>query len=331
MISLGVVTFKQKGIILRKRTGHPFHILRRNKGKIMSTSNSLAARSRRGFTLVELLVVIAIIGVLVGLLMPAIINARTTALQATCANNESEIAKAMILFDTNKDRLPYSGQSDIQYGSWCTSILEELGLGKQNEQFMDGNLVAQPIKQFKCPMGDAKTNGINYVANTGRSDLTCNTNNPNNDVRGAGLLFFYNGNKTNTYTKSSISSIHDGASYTILIAEECNTIPGGYSGNTPADDWRGGDNLSKSETAAKTRFGMNWSNGILGSQKSSDYYPNFPSSRHSQINNVAFADGSVRAVSKTIYYKTFACLMAPHDKYAGLGSYSYADDPNFKQ
>lgn len=296
----------------------------------MSISNSFALRGRRGFTLVELLVVIAIIGVLVGLLMPAIINARTTALQATCANNESELAKAMILYDSNKDRLPYSGQSDIEFGSWCTSILEELGLGKQNEQFMDGNLVAQPIKQFKCPMGDAKTNGISYIANTGRSDQSCNTNNPNNDVRGSGLLFFYNGSKSNSYSKSSISSIHDGASYTILVAEECNKVPGGYTGNTPADDWRGGNNLSKTEANAKTRFGINWNNSILGSKSASAYYPNFPSSRHSQVNNFAFADGSVRAISKTIYYSTFASLLAPHDKYAGI-TWNFADDPNFKQ
>ncbi|MDO4584608.1 MAG: DUF1559 domain-containing protein [Planctomycetia bacterium] len=116
---------------------------------------------RYGFTLVELLVVIAIIGMLVGLLLPAVQQAREAARQMQCNNHLRQLALAAMNVESSARAFPSAGWgygwmgdpegglSWGQPGGWCYTLLPAL---EQNALFQltaDGNLPESPSPEAK--------------------------------------------------------------------------------------------------------------------------------------------------------------------------------------
>ncbi len=103
--------------------------------------NDLAAKSRRGFTLVELLVVIAIIGILVGLLLPAVQAAREAARRMQCSNNMRQLGIAVHNYESAYKRLPSGWVDNSLEGEpgwgWAAALLP----------FMEGSNLHQLIDE----------------------------------------------------------------------------------------------------------------------------------------------------------------------------------------
>ncbi|HBJ34271.1 MAG TPA: prepilin-type cleavage/methylation domain-containing protein, partial [Planctomycetaceae bacterium] len=202
-------------------------------------------RGRSAFTLVELLVVIAIIGVMVGLLLPAVQAAREAARRMSCSNNMKQLGLALHNYHDTYNRFPIGvfaqrlnlgGSVGRPAGmSWMPSLLpfiEQGALYDQLQPFMvsrnsaqfPSNLFNTRIPALMCPSDPAspktgeqhgvtdpppdRNNGFhgNYLLCHGNTEVTeANSTNLNG-------MFFY-------MSRTRFADVIDGTSNTVMGGE----------------------------------------------------------------------------------------------------------------
>lgn len=292
--------------------------------------------NRNGFTLVELLVVIAIIGILVGLLLPAVQAAREAARRMQCSNNLKQLGLAMHNYHDTYDSLPYGASAGWGH-DWTAFILPQIEQTPLYDSiptpFNDSGawtgtdarslgliaLAQTHVPAFRCPSQVGPTHeasDVNGLANRAINNyLACAGGNAETDNNGAGGMDSSNGlflaslfTSSNPLPPRKFRDATDGLSSTVLIGESqymldaaqgCNICDRFLFYHMNYDSGSGSD---FSESLGSTFFKIN-SDQTNNQERELSY-----SSYHPGGAQIALADGSARFVSETIDLATWQAL-----------------------
>lgn len=186
------------------------------------------ARGKAAFTLVELLVVIAIIGVLVGLLLPAVQSAREAARRMQCMNNLHQLGialhnyeSALQVFPPGRTATGFSAHSMLLPYMEQENVSRMIDFRFAYSHVNNAAAAATPISSFLCP-SDTTTNipaglaGTSYRMNQGSGILwgvsPTNPADPNFGMANPSGVFYLN-------SKIRFADIVDGTSQTAAMSE----------------------------------------------------------------------------------------------------------------
>jgi prepilin-type N-terminal cleavage/methylation domain-containing protein len=194
-------------------------------------SMSVRTGSRKAFTLIELLVVIAIIGILIGLLLPAVQKVRDAANRAKCQNNVKQLSLAVHNYaSTFQDKLPpamatvngiggsviyfllpYIEQDALYRKAQVSGQAATSTGGNYCDQGVGNGNVVAPLKPLQCPSDITNAGGLDTLASKGTSSYSGNF-----WLFGGGSPVAPIAGNPAQYT---ISNIPDGTSNTVMWAE----------------------------------------------------------------------------------------------------------------
>jgi prepilin-type N-terminal cleavage/methylation domain-containing protein/prepilin-type processing-associated H-X9-DG protein len=245
---------------------------------------------RRGFTLVELLVVIAIIGILIGLLLPAVQMAREAARRGSCLNNLRQMGVGLHNYHNTFGSFPPGGveprtplKPQGRQLAWSVFLLPYV---EQHPLF----LRIDTSKAFDAPENAAAASIVlplylcpsvppREIASTARAPCHYGgiygerITGPNNPPKG---VMLYD-------RRVSIPEIRDGTSHTIIISEDSQFADG---------QWINGRNIFDQA------FAIN----------QAPAFENDMRSEHPGGANALFCDGSVHFLTETMVLSTLAAV-----------------------
>lgn len=289
--------------------------------------------SQAGFTLVELLVVIGIIGLLIGLLLPAVQAARESSRRSQCVSNLKQVGVALHNYQSARRTLPsgyisaFTGDgTDTGPGwGWAALLLgqvEENSLRMQVqftrpiEDPVNASVRVQSVAIYLCPSDTAPPTwsarqdpggttslgaaicdvaSANYVGVFGTTE-------PGIDGDG---VFFRN-------SQVSLRDITDGSSHTLAVGERSYllgeaTWVGSVTGSALAPGPGDTDGIGQFEVEAGSSMVL----GHVGEFK----LPGDPTgdvnmfySQHAGGVNFLFADGHVSFLDDSVDYNTYKAL-----------------------